>query len=233
MAEQYWAIVPAAGIGQRMEADRPKQYLPLAGKTVIQHTLEKLAAVPQVTGIVVALRADDGYWDELGINLPKPLKIVEGGEERVHSVFTAASSIAEELDQDDWLLVHDAARPCVQVSDIIQLIKTVSEHECGGLLATQASDTLKLSNSKQSAEKTIDRSRIWHALTPQCFRAPLLLEALEKGVENPNTITDESSAMEAAGYQPLLVQGRSDNLKITRSEDIALAEFYLHREMKQ
>lgn len=233
MAGQYWAIVPAAGIGQRMEADRPKQYLSLAGKTVIQHTLEKLAAVPQVTGIVVALRADDRFWDELKINLPKPLKIVEGGTERVHSVFNAASSIAEELGQDGWLLVHDAARPCVQVSDIIQLIETVSEHECGGLLATPASDTLKLSNSKQSVEKTVDRNRIWHALTPQCFRAPLLLEALKKGVENSDAITDESSAMEAMGYQPLLVQGRSDNLKITRSEDIALAEFYLQREPKQ
>jgi len=233
VAGQYWVIIPAAGIGKRMQTDRPKQYLPLAGKTVIQHTLEKLAAVPQVTGIVVALGAGDRYWDELEINLSRPLKIVEGGQERVHSVFNAASSMAEELDQDDWFLVHDAARPCVWVTDIIRLIDAVKEHDCGGLLATRASDTLKLSTSKQIVDKTIDRSQIWRALTPQCFRAPLLLKALKKGIENSDAITDESSAMEAVGYQPLLVQGCSDNLKITQAEDIALAEFYLHREMQR
>lgn len=227
---EYWAIVPAAGVGSRMQSDRPKQYLPLAGKTVIQHTLEKLAAVPQVTGIVMALGADDAYWDELKIKLSKPLKIVEGGKDRVHSVFNAVSSIADALNEDDWLLVHDAARPCVQVKDIIQLIEAVSEHECGGLMAVPASDTLKMSNDRQYVEKTIDRSRIWHALTPQCFRAPLLLEALKKGIKHPQGITDESSAMEAMGYQPLLVEGRSDNVKITRPEDIALAEFYFQRE---
>ncbi len=230
MSGQVWAIVPAAGVGKRMAAERPKQYLPLAGKTVIQHTLEKLAAVPRITGIVVALGADDDYWETLDIRFSCPLETVTGGAERVHSVYNAASAIAADLDTDDWLLVHDAARPCVRVTDIARLLDAVATHPCGGLLATPASDTLKQAGAGRVVEKTLDRSRIWHALTPQCFRAPLLLEALEKGLQHPAAITDEASAMEAMGHRPLLVQGRSDNLKITRPEDLALAEFYLQRE---
>ena len=230
MSGQVWAIVPAAGAGKRMGADRPKQYLPLAGQTVIQHTLEKLVAVPEVSGVVVALDIDDAYWAGLNISLAKPVRMVTGGQERVHSVLNAVNAVINELDKDDWLLVHDAARPCVQVDDIRTLLRSIQEHPCGGLLAAPVSDTIKQADENQGVECTIDRSRLWHALTPQCFRAPLLHQALELGVRNPAAITDESGAIEALGLTPLLVQGRTDNLKITRPEDLALAEFYLQRE---
>ena len=228
---QVWAIVPAAGAGKRMGADRPKQYLPLAGQTVIQHTLAKLDSVPEVSGIVVALDVDDAYWPGLDISLNKPLSIVNGGNERVHSVLNAVNSVIDGLDNDDWLLVHDAARPCVQVDDIRTLLQEIREHPCGGLLAAPVSDTIKKANETQGVASTVDRSRLWHALTPQCFRAPLLHQALELGIKNPAAITDESSAIEAMDFTPLLVEGRTDNLKITRPEDLALAEFYLQREL--
>lgn len=229
MSAQVLAIVPAAGVGNRMEADRPKQYLPLAGRTVIEHTLHKLAAVPEVSGIIVALDVDDGYWPELNITLSRPLSMVAGGKERVDSVFNAVKSVINVLDDDDWLLVHDAARPCVQVDDIRKLLGQIASHPCGGLLATPVSDTIKQANAAQGVEKTIDRSRLWHALTPQCFRASILHQALEQGIRDSAKITDESSAIEAMNLTPLLVQGRADNLKITRPEDLALAEFYLQR----
>jgi len=230
MSGHVWAIVPAAGAGKRMQADRPKQYLPLAGQTVIQHTLNKLAAVPEIAGIIVALDADDAYWPKLDIELNIPLHRVDGGAERVHSVFNAVDSIVDQLDNNDWLLVHDAARPCVRVEDIRNLLAVITDHPCGGLLASPVVDTMKQADADGEVAITVDRDYLWHALTPQCFRASLLHQALEQGIQNPNAITDESSALEAMGHFPRLVQGGSDNIKITRPEDLALAEFYLQRE---
>ncbi len=225
-----WAIVPAAGAGRRMGADIPKQYLPLAGRTVIEHTLRKLAAVPGLAGIVVAISEGDAWWPTLDLDLGMPLRTVAGGQERVHSVFNAVTSLLPALDADDWLLVHDAARPCVHVDDIVTLMRAVQDHPCGGILAAPVRDTMKLAGEGREIERTVDRSRLWHALTPQLFRAGLLHEALEKGLAHPERITDEASAVEQLGFSPLLVEGPMDNLKITRPEDLPLAEFYLQRE---
>lgn len=231
-AARIWAIIPAAGAGRRMGADIPKQYLPLAGRTVLEHTLRKIAATPRVEGIMLSLSAADEWWPTLDVTLDVPLRIVAGGAERVHSVFNAVAAIIPELNDADWLLVHDAARPCVHVADIERLIETVRDHECGGILAAPARDTMKLAGDAGEIVETVDRSRLWHALTPQLFRAGLLHEALEAGLKHPERITDEASALELLGYSPLLVEGPMDNLKITRPEDLPLAEFYLQRELE-
>jgi len=227
---RFWAIIPAAGVGRRMKTDVPKQYLDLLGRPVILHTLERLAAVPMINGIVVVIGQDDAYWPELNIQLDKPVYVVTGGEQRVHSVFNGVESIASELNHNDWILVHDAARPCVRNADITTLMDTVGEHACGGILATPVRDTMKLANENQSIATTLDRSALWHALTPQMFRASLLFDALRAGLEYPDKITDEASALELLGHTPLLVEGGAENIKITRPEDLALAEFILTNE---
>ncbi len=214
-----------------MGSEIPKQYLPLAGKTVIEHALDKLAAVPGLDGIVVALSRDDPWWPELNIDVGVPLRVVEGGRERVHSVFNAVDDIMRQLGDDDWLLVHDAARPCVHVEDIVRLMETVAAHPCGGILAAPVRDTMKRAAADGNIEATIDRSTLWHALTPQLFRAGLLHQALAAGLAHPEKITDEASALELLGYAPCLVAAPMDNLKITRPEDLPLAEFYLQREL--
>ena len=227
MSGRVIAIVPAAGAGRRMNADRPKQYLPLLDETVIEHSLRQLAAVPEVERIVVALDPDDNYWADLPLSLSKPLQTVAGGLERVHSVYNAAAAVIDELDDDDWLLVHDAARPCVRVGEIQQLLVKLQDHPCGGLLAMKVVDTMKQQTEAGEVQQTVNRELLWHALTPQVFRAKTLFRALREGIDNNRPITDESSAVEALGMAPLLVEGSRDNLKITRPEDLALAEFYL------
>lgn len=213
-----------------MGAAIPKQYLQLAGKTVLEHTLTRLAATPGLAGIVLVLDAHDPHWPTLDVKLDIPLEITVGGRERVHSVYNAAASVAPGLGDDSWLLVHDAARPCVHVKDIVRLIAATRNHSCGGILAAPVRDTMKQANEAGEIEATVDRSKLWHALTPQLFRAGLLLQALEAGLAHPERITDEASALEMLGYSPMLVEAPMDNLKITRPEDLPLAEFYLQRE---
>ncbi len=229
-APRYWAIVPAAGVGRRFGAHIPKQYLPLRGRPVLQHTLERLAALPGLEGVVVAIGAADRWWADLQLALPCPLEVVPGGAERVDSVLRAARHLAPWLGEGDWLLVHDAARPCVRPDDILRLMDAVRDHPCGGLLGTPVRDTMKDVDADGTVRATVDRSRLWHAYTPQLFRAPLLLAALEVAVAEGRPVTDEASAMEAAGHAPRMVEGHADNLKITRREDLALAEFFLARQ---
>ena len=223
----FWGVIPAAGVGRRMGGSIPKQYLRLHDVPVIIHTLKKLAATPSIEGIIVVISETDPYWPELNIPVDIPVRVVTGGEHRVHSVFNGVESIASELSNDDWILVHDAARPCVRNEDIVKLIDAVKDHECGGLLATPVRDTMKQAAENNAIKATLDRSTMWHALTPQIFRAPLLLDALTAGLNDPDKITDEASALELQGYSPLLVEGHADNIKITRPEDLALAGFYL------
>lgn len=230
MSERYWAVVPAAGIGRRVGGPLPKQYLKLLGTAVLVHTLRRIAGVPEVEGIVVALAADDPWWDELDLQVDKPVRTVVGGAERAHSVAAAVAALCSELCERDWILVHDAARPCVRIDDIRRLIGAVRQHPCGGLLASPVHDTVKQAGMQGEVVATVDRSRLWRALTPQLFRAPLLHAALQAGLTQVERITDEASAMELAGHRPLLVEGSATNIKITRAEDLALASFYLSNE---
>jgi 2-C-methyl-D-erythritol 4-phosphate cytidylyltransferase len=219
------AVVPAAGVGSRMKADRPKQYLKINGKTILEHTVEKLLAHPQVSQIVVAISDDDPYYPELPLTQNPQVIRVAGGSERADSVLSALDYI-EKQQLGDWVMVHDAARPCVQLSDIDKLISTAMSHDVGAILAAPVRDTMKRGAQGQ-IEHTVERADLWHALTPQMFRAELLWNVLSEALKQGVSITDEASAFEWKGFSPALVAGRSDNFKITQPEDLALAEFYL------
>ncbi len=225
---KHWAVVPAAGVGKRMQADRPKQYLPLAGKTVIEQTLFRLLQADVFSAVVVAISPEDPYWPELELSSHQQVITAPGGKERADSVLSALKSLRGQADDNDWVLVHDAARPCLTTEDIHHLIDSLNNEAVGGLLALLSHDTLKHVDDGRITG-TIDRSHVWRALTPQMFRYGMLRDALQEAQGNP-AITDESSALELKGYQPKIVEGRPDNIKITRPEDLALAQFYMEQQ---
>lgn len=229
----YWAIVPAAGVGKRMGSDTPKQYLPLHGKTIIEHTLQRLAQIDQIKGIVVAIAEHDTWWPKLQIECVRPLIMIKGGAERCHTVQNALQVLKADCADDDWVLVHDAARPCVRPGDIEMLMDTLEGHDIGGLLGMPVRDTMKRTDTENLVKQTVERAGLWHALTPQMFRYAMLSNALDKALEDQFLVTDEASAMEHAGYTPLMVEGHGDNIKITRPEDLSLASFYLQHQNEQ
>ena len=226
----YWAVIPAAGSGTRMDSQVPKQYLALAGKTVIEHALGRLAMHPLIDGVIVALAPSDLRWQGLGLNFFKPVLLAKGGTERCHSVLSALFELRKHAHADDWVLVHDGARPCLRVSDIDKLISELRSHPHGGLLAVPVRDTMKRANENSDVFETVNRNGLWHALTPQMFRLGELNDALIHAVDQGWLVTDEASAMELAGFKPHLVEGAADNIKITRPEDLAIAEFYLRQQ---
>jgi len=227
---RFFAVVPAAGAGARMGAPVPKQYLRLGGRTVLEHTLARLCAQPQLRGVALALAADDRHWDALRYECPLPLWRVDGGAERCHSVLNALERLAQEAAPHDWVLVHDAARPCVRGSDIDRLIETARRHPVGGLLAVPVRDTMKRADEHATVLETVSRDGLWHALTPQMFRIGELTQAVRSALAEGCLVTDEAAAMERAGRAPRLVPGHSDNIKITRPEDLALAGFFLQQQ---
>lgn len=226
-----WAVVPAAGLGVRMGGAKPKQYLPLADTCILQVTLNKMLALPQLAGVVVAVQATDSHWPTL--SLVDQVQCTDGGESRAESVLNAlAYLLAHDVDPGHWVLVHDAARPCVRmdaVAALRQAVESAGDAVVGGILAQPVANTLKRVN-EFSVECTVDRSRLWQAHTPQLFRLGELHGALQKGLEASCAITDEASAMEQQGMQPLVVEDYSDNIKITRPEDLALAEMILRQQ---
>jgi 2-C-methyl-D-erythritol 4-phosphate cytidylyltransferase len=223
-----WAVVPAAGVGKRMQADRPKQYLPLAGKTVIEHTLSRLLNSGAFQAVAVAISEEDPYWPELEISQNPKVITAPGGKERADSVLSALKSLQDKADENDWVLVHDAARPCLTSSDIHLQIETLKNDAVGGILALSSHDTLKHVDG-DTITATVDRKHIWRALTPQMFKYGMLRNALQQTEGNP-AITDEASALELLGFKPKIVEGRPDNIKITRPEDLALAQFYMEQQ---
>ncbi len=227
---RLWCIVPAAGIGSRMGAEIPKQYLTLGRRTVLEHTLTALDSLDTLAGIVVAIAADDRHWPQLKPQLNTKLMTAAGGAERAASVLSALALLRGQAADTDWVLVHDAARPCVRAADLDRLIQAVQDDPVGGLLAIPVRDTMKQATGESRSATTVDRSRLWHALTPQMFRFGALQTALTAALAAGVAVTDEASAMEHAGLQPRLVEGHADNLKITRPEDLALAEFYLRQQ---
>lgn len=221
---RIWAIVPASGIGQRMQSDRPKQYLSFCGKTILEHTLNRLLACDHIHGAVLILNKEDQYWGELNYISRKPLVRTEGGAERQDSVINGLQKILQ-LDKDSSLaMVHDGVRPLVSQQDLSALINAFNQANQGTVLASPLSDTLKRDNNEGSIAETIDRRGLWRALTPQLFDTNLLLKALLEARANQQQMTDDSAAMEAMGYQPLLVEGSNENIKITHPGDLSLAE---------
>jgi 2-C-methyl-D-erythritol 4-phosphate cytidylyltransferase len=227
ISKSYWAVIPAAGVGSRMGANLPKQYLSLRGKTVIEHTLERFCQHPRIKGVIVAIARDDRYWHKLPLKSADKLRVVFGGEQRCHSVVAALRVLAELAAPEDWVLVHDAARPCLRKEDLNRLITTLCIHPVGGLLGRPVRDTMKRADAEGRVTETIDRRDLWHALTPQMFRLRPLTEAIEQALAGGWLVTDEAQAMELASHSPCLVEGHADNIKITHPEDLALAELYL------
>ncbi|WP_367025833.1 2-C-methyl-D-erythritol 4-phosphate cytidylyltransferase [Methylococcus sp. ANG] len=226
---RFWIVVPAAGVGKRMGTDIPKQYLEVAGKPVLQHTLERLLSVRRVAAVMVALGADDEFWPELPCSREPRVLTTVGGRERADSVLNALAALAGRAADGDWVLVHDAARLCITREDVERLMEVLEDHPVGGILALPVTDTLK-EVEHGAIQGSPDRSRIWRALTPQMFRYRALREALESAAKHGLTVTDEASALELLGQSPRVVEGRPDNIKITRPEDLPLAAFYLERQ---
>ncbi len=216
-----------------MGTSTPKQYLKLANKTVIEHTLQCLESHPAIHGIVIATSREDPHWNQLRRqNRQKILLEANGGKERCDSVLNALERLAVYAHPRDWVLVHDAARPCLRHEDIDRLIARLSGHPVGGLLGIPVADTVKRVDSETNITDTIDRSGLWRALTPQMFRLNDLTRALRLATSQNQPITDEASAIEWLGLTPLLIEGHADNIKITHPQDLSLAELYL-KEQKE
>jgi 2-C-methyl-D-erythritol 4-phosphate cytidylyltransferase len=232
---RYWLVMPAAGVGRRFGTAKPKQYAPLQGRTVIEWALGPFLVDPACAGIVVALAAEDPYWDEIASRLAKvPGRRAElifsgGGEERSHTVRKGLEALQGRAASDDWVLVHDAARPCLSGADLHHLLTSLGSHRVGGILATPAADTLKRAAAAAPAtsgpdiEQTVDRAGLWRALTPQMFRYQMLCEALDRALASGRLPTDEAHALEWTGERPVLVQGSAANIKITSADDLVLA----------
>ena len=217
---KYWLVMPAAGIGRRFGADRPKQYAPLCGRTVIEWALAPFLTDLRCAGVVVALAGDDPYWKTIA---PSTVFVAAGGQERSHSVRNGLGLLADRAKHDDWVLVHDAARPCLPSRDLDGLLAELATHPVGGLLATPAADTLKRADASRHVQQTVGRAGLWRALTPQMFRYGRLCEALDRAHAAGRIPTDEAQAIEWLGDHPKLVEGAAANLKITSAADLAIA----------
>jgi len=226
---RYWAVVPAAGVGRRMGGSIPKQYLPLMGRTVIETTLGVLTSHPRIDKVFVALGAEDGYWADTSFARHPKVSAVTGGAERVNSVANALAALAAEANSQDWVLVHDAARPCLRTEDVDRMMEQLLHHAVGGVLGMPVRDTMKRTDDAGVISQTVERRGLWHAFTPQMFRVGVLADALEKALLAGVAVTDEASAIEYIGLAPRMVEGHADNLKITHPLDLPLAEFYLRR----
>ncbi|CAC9560962.1 2-C-methyl-D-erythritol 4-phosphate cytidylyltransferase (EC 2.7.7.60) [uncultured Gammaproteobacteria bacterium] len=230
MTEQCFLIIPASGVGARMNAKKPKQYLRLEnGLSVLDQTLETLLGIVQIKGCVVAIAQDDTEFKKSTFaNHEKLLATAVGGKQRFHSVISALNVLRPFAKDEDWVLVHDAARPCVKANEVIKLIEQLKNNPVGGLLATQVVDTIKKSHGN-IVESTLDRSKLWQAQTPQMYRFGVLSKALNNVVKNNLMITDEASSIEHLGLESVLVSASKSNLKITTPEDLDLANFYLKK----
>lgn len=236
--KKVWVVIPAAGSGKRMGLSRPKQYLPLLGKTVIEHTVSRLLSSEYIAGVILALSKDDATWKTLSLAQNENVLCVEGGAERIYSVKNGLlkfqNMCKENPDElSDWVLVHDAVRPCVSTSDIEHLINSLWSHPVGGLLASPVVDTLKQVDGENNVLDTLDRSLYWRAQTPQMFKATVLLDGIERAISTNFIATDESSIIESMGLQSKVVKASADNLKLTYQEDLPLLEAVLSRQIKE
>jgi 2-C-methyl-D-erythritol 4-phosphate cytidylyltransferase len=228
-------VIPAAGAGRRFGGPVPKQYLDLGGQAVIEHGLATLLAHPAIDGVVVAVSAEDEWWGETAFAAHPEVQTVPGGAERSDSVANALEALSERADDDDWVLVHDAARPCLTRGDLDRLIDALQDEPNGALLAVPVHDTVKVADAASGDRvlRTVPREQLWRAYTPQAFGLATLRRALTRARDQGLAITDDASAVEQLGLRPLLVEGRSDNLKITRAEDLPLARFLLEQQREQ
>jgi 2-C-methyl-D-erythritol 4-phosphate cytidylyltransferase len=232
-----WAVLPAAGVGRRVGSSTPKQYLDVGATPLILHSLRRLSAVSAIEKIIVVVHPDDCYWSQLYSSIEAEfedrIESVIGGDERYQSVLNGLLSLATKAKSDDWVLVHDAVRPCVRTSDIEHLIATLQHHPVGGLLGYPMDNTLKHVEQNNEVIETVDREAYWNALTPQMFRYAMLREAIETVVASGATVTDEAAALEAAGHRPAMVAGNKDNIKVTHAADLQLVAQILETQVRE
>ncbi len=231
MSAPVWGVLVAAGGGRRFGGKKPKQYLKLAGRSMLEHSLSRLLEEPLISGVVVVLAAGDKQWPKLKIQARKPLVTEVGGAERADSVCAGLRAVIAQAGENAWALVQDAARPCLRADTLHTFIEQLREDSVGGLLAVPARDTLKRVVEVRVRE-TLDRKVIWQAQTPQMFRAGELLAAYAAAITAGGAPTDDAAAMEAAGHSPRVVEGPADNIKITTAEDLPLAEFMLRQRLQ-
>jgi len=233
LEQHVWVILPASGIGTRMQASKPKQYLPFQNKTVIEATLDRLLSFNAVEGAVVVLNKDDEYWKALDYQHEKPVLTTIGAKERSGSVLNGLKLLMEQAELNDlWVMIHDAVRPCVTHSDLDKLLHaSLSERE-GLFLAHPVTDTLKKSDSDQRCLKTVNRDDLWRAFTPQMFPFKLIFKALTDVLMEGIDVTDDVSAVESLGFSPKIILGQSDNIKITYPQDILIANIIIENQNK-
>lgn len=223
-ATSFWVVIPAAGSARRMGGAIPKQYLPLARSTVIEHSIAPFLTRPNCSGVVVVLAAGDQRWGQLAVSKHPKILVTTGGAERADSVRAGLDALAPRAAASDWVLVHDAARPCLTSTDLSALLEQLLDDEVGGLLAAPLVDTLKRADERGRVRATVDRAGLWRALTPQMFRLDVLRRALDAARERGSSGTDDAQAVEALGLEPKLVAGSGDNIKITLADDLERAE---------
>ncbi len=230
---RYWGVLPAAGTGRRFGGALPKQYAPLAGLTVLEWSLHPLLSDARCRGVALALSAEDRWFDALDLRARYGERLITatGGAERCESVLAGLAALPAA--PDDWVLVHDAARPCLTAAERDALLDAVCNHAAGGLLALPLADTLKQADALQQVSATLPRQALWRAQTPQMFRHGLLVNALQQALARGERPTDEAQAIEALGCKPLLVEGRSTNLKVTSAADLPLAQALLTAAMER
>ncbi len=231
-SSRLWCVVPAAGHGARMGTALPKQYLSIDGRTVAEHTLSRLLAYARLRRVVVALAADDHWFSGLPLATDVRIQTCVGGKTRSDSVHQALEMLAGEANDDDFVLVHDIARPCLRLSDLAKLIDSASADPVGAILAMRAVDTVKRALPDGRIAETVDREQVWLAATPQMIRYGLLRDALASARRDGIAVTDEAQAVERLGHRPQLVECARDNIKVTRPEDLALAAFWLARQQE-
>ena len=232
VASACWAVIPAAGSGSRLGADRPKQYLDLLGQSVLWHTAQCFLADSRFTGVMLALAADDAHFagsDVAGL----PVLRCVGGATRQASVWAALQALADRAQPQDWIFVHDAARPLLLRSDLDALFAVLTQEPIGALLGAPVADTLKRRGSDGHVEQTVSREGLWRALTPQVFRYSILSTALQQAEQAGRVHTDDTAAVEQLGHFAALVRGRDDNLKITQGQDRLSAEQILRYQREQ
>jgi 2-C-methyl-D-erythritol 4-phosphate cytidylyltransferase len=226
-----WAVMPAAGRGARFGGEMPKQYLHIAGRPMIEHSLRALLGHPDVDGVMVALAPDDPYWGGWRHLENKPVYTCIGGAERADSVLAALQALPGTVSEDQWVLVHDAARPCLRGVDLTRLLAIGRADPIGAILAAPVRDTIKRAIDGEAPRSVLTepREQLWRALTPQLFRRGGLTRALQAAMRGKVAVTDEAMAMELLGLKPRLVEGAEDNIKVTTPADVALAESILKR----
>lgn len=219
LTPQYHCILVAAGSGQRMGTDQPKQYLKIAGRTLLEWSAYPFLAYPSISRVMLVLSKEDTFFSQLPLAKHPKVTAVVGGQERYQSVLSGLKALSSHVQSSDWVLVHDAARPNLTIEDLHHLITTVGNHPVGGILGAPVVDSLKRVNADHTIQGEAPRDQVWRALTPQLFRFELLHNALTEASQQESLPTDESAAVGRLGYSPVMVRGRSDNIKVTTQED--------------